>query len=40
MAVGGNYLTEPHNDANNNIEQLPAVMEVDYVRVYSKKPDC
>ena len=40
MAVGGNYLSEPHNDAYNNIEQLPAVMEVDYVRVYSKKPDC
>jgi len=40
MAVGGNYLNEPHNDANNNIAQLPAVMEVDYVRVYSKKPDC
>ena len=40
MAVGGNYLTEPHNDPNNNIDQLPAVMEVDYVRVYSKKPGC
>ncbi len=40
MAVGGNFLDEPHNDANNNLEQLPAVMEVDYVRVYSKKPGC
>lgn len=40
MAVGGNYLAEPHNDAHNNIDQLPAVMEVDYVRVYSKKPGC
>ncbi len=39
MAVGGNYLS-PHNDANNNIDQLPAVMQVDYVRVYSKKPGC
>ena len=40
MAVGGNYLTAPHNDANNNLAQLPAVMEVDYVRVYSQKPGC
>lgn len=40
MAVGGDYLEEPHNDAIQNLEQLPAVMQVDYVRVYSKKPDC
>ena len=40
MAVGGNYLPEPHNDANNNLDQLPATMEVDYVRVYSEKPGC
>lgn len=40
MAVGGDYLTEPHNNANNNLEQLPAVMEVDYVRVYSQRPNC
>ena len=39
MAVGGNFLSEPHNDAYQNIDQLPAVMEVDYVRVYSEKPD-
>lgn len=40
MAVGGDFLSEPHNDANNGIEQLPAVMEVDFVRVYSQKPGC
>lgn len=40
MAVGGNYLTEPHNDANQNIDQLPATMEVDYVRVYQKSMGC
>ena len=37
MAVGGTYLDAPHNDANNNIGGLPAVMEVDYVRVYEKQ---
>lgn len=40
MAVGGDFLDEPHNDANHNLNQLPATMEVDYVRVYNKKPDC
>lgn len=39
MAVGGDYLNEPHNDAMNNLDQLPAVMEVDYVRVYSQNPN-
>lgn len=39
VAVGGNYLNEPHNDATNGIDQLPAVMEVDYVRVYSENPN-
>ena len=39
MAVGGTFLSEPHNDAYQNIDQLPAVMEVDYVRVYNEKPD-
>jgi beta-glucanase (GH16 family) len=38
VAVGGTYLREPYDDANNSINQLPAVMEVDYVRVYSEKP--
>ena len=40
MAVGGNYLAEPHNDANQNIDQLPATMEVDYVRVFQKRAGC
>ena len=39
VAVGGNYLNEPYNDANTSIEQLPAVMQVDYVRVYSENPN-
>jgi len=34
MAVGGDYLNIPYNDANNSINQLPATMEVDWVRVY------
>lgn len=33
-AVGGTYLQPPHNDANNSIDELPATMEVDYVRVW------
>jgi beta-glucanase (GH16 family) len=37
MAVGGTYLEAPHNDANNNLGEFPAVMEVDYVRVYEKQ---
>lgn len=40
VAVGGDYLDVPHNDANNNINQLPATMEVDYVRVYQLEPNC
>ncbi len=40
VAVGGDYLEAPHNDANNNINQLPATMEVDYVRVYQLDPNC
>ncbi len=36
MAIGGSYLDPPHNDANNNIANFPATMEVDYVRVYQK----
>jgi beta-glucanase (GH16 family) len=33
MQIGGPYL-KPHEDAYQNISQLPATMEVDYVRVY------
>jgi len=40
LAVGGNYLNEPWNDANNAIDQLPATMEVDWVKVYENEPDC
>ncbi len=40
MAVGGDYLSAPYNDANNGIDQLPAVMEVDWVRVYQKENNC
>lgn len=40
VAVGGDYLTEPYNDANNGIDQLPATMEVDWVRVYQKDENC
>jgi len=40
MAVGGNYLVSPWNDANNGIAQLPAIMEVDWVRVYELNNIC
>ncbi len=40
VAVGGNYLTAPWNDANNGINQLPAAMEVDWVRVYQDLGNC
>lgn len=40
MAVGGSYLDPPWNDANNGLAQLPAIMEVDYVRVYQLNPTC
>ena len=40
MAVGGNFLREPWNDAMNGIDQLPATMEVDYVRVYQLDDQC
>lgn len=40
VAVGGNYLVAPWNDANNGIDQLPATMEVDWVRVYEKNNNC
>jgi len=40
MAVGGDYLEAPWNDANNGIAQLPAVMEVDWVRVYELNTNC
>lgn len=36
LAIGGNYLTPPHNDAHNNSDKFPTTMEVDYVRVYQK----
>lgn len=36
LAIGGNYLTPPHNDAHNNSSKFPTTMEVDYVRVYQK----
>lgn len=35
MAVGGTYLT-PYNDANTTLDKFPAVMEVDYVRVWQQ----
>ena len=37
VAVGGTFLNEPWNDANNAIDQLPATMEVDWVRVYEQQ---
>ncbi len=40
LAVGGDYLDEPWNDANNGIDQLPATMEVDWVRVYQVDDNC
>lgn len=40
VAVGGTYLSPPWNDANNGISQLPATMEVDWVRVYEKNNNC
>lgn len=36
IAVGGTYLQAPFDDAHNGIDQLPATMEVDWVRVYEK----
>ena len=36
LAIGGTYLTPPHNDAHNNIGNFPTTMEIDYVRVYQK----
>lgn len=36
MAIGGDYLQSPNNDAHNNIAQLPALMQVDWVHVYKK----
>ncbi|RRD04156.1 glycoside hydrolase family 16 protein [Arachnia propionica] len=36
MAVGGTYL-RPHSDANQSLDKLPAVMEVDHVRVWQKQ---
>ncbi len=40
VAVGGDYLDVPWNDANNGIGQLPAAMEVDWVRVYQDLGNC
>jgi len=40
VAVGGTYLDEPYNDAYNDLGQLPADMEVDWVRVYQKDNNC
>ena len=40
MAVGGTYLDPPWNDANNAIAELPATMEVDWVRVYQDLGNC
>lgn len=34
MAVGGTFLTEPHNDATNNIDNFPATMQVEWLKVY------
>ena len=36
LAIGGTYLTPPHNDAHNNSGNFPTTMEIDYVRVYQK----
>lgn len=40
VAVGGTYLDAPWNDAYNALDQLPAAMEVDWVRVYQKDSNC
>ena len=40
VAVGGTFLREPWDDAMNGIDQLPATMEVDYVRVYQLDDQC
>lgn len=34
VAVGGSFLTSPYNEAINGINQLPASMLVDWVKVY------
>lgn len=38
--VGGDYLGEPWNNAYNGLDQLPGVMEVDWVRVYQETGEC
>ncbi len=40
VAVGGTFLNAPWDDANNGIAQLPATMEVDWVRVYQDLGNC
>jgi len=40
VAVGGTYLDAPWDNAYNAINQLPATMEVDWVRVYQKNDNC
>ena len=40
LAIGGNYIDAPWNDAHNSVgaaDDFPATMSVDYVRVYEMR---
>ena len=40
LAIGGNYIDAPWNDAHNSVgaaDDFPATMSVDYVRVYERR---
>lgn len=37
LAIGGDYIDSPWNNANSSIADFPATMSIDYVRVYQKK---
>ena len=40
LAIGGNYIDAPWNDAHNSVgaaDDFPATMSIDYVRVYKEK---
>ena len=40
VAVGGTFLDGPFEDANNSLDQFPAAMEVDWVRVFQETGEC
>jgi endo-beta-1,3-glucanase len=37
LAIGGDYIDAPWNDASKSIADFPATMSIDYVRVYQRK---